>query len=144
VRAEQIRTLYRQSVGTAIVKPLNALIVAAMLWPSTSARLLVGWVAAGACRHRRSRYAAKPVPARPAAGRGNRRLGPLVSDRRCGSGTNVGVGRRAVLRLSGSVPQLLLIFVIGGMVAGASGEAAATVRVISAAKDLVKIYMEAN
>ena len=47
VQAEQIRTLYRQSLAIIAVNPLNAAIVVAVLWPWTEhPRLLLGWVAA--------------------------------------------------------------------------------------------------
>src|SRR5678816_777182 len=44
VRAEQIRTLYSQSVGLSLVNPLNAAIVVAVLWPSHRPELLLGWL----------------------------------------------------------------------------------------------------
>ena len=46
VHAEQIRTLYHQSLVIAAVNPLNAAIVATVLWPSADHRLLIAWVAA--------------------------------------------------------------------------------------------------
>src|SRR5689334_16749406 len=45
-KAEQIRTLYRQNVGIVTVNPLNAAIVAAVLWRSINRAELTGWVAA--------------------------------------------------------------------------------------------------
>src|SRR5262245_25109694 len=46
ILAEQVRTLFRQSAWILIVNPLNAAIVAAVLWSTPRAGLLLGWVAA--------------------------------------------------------------------------------------------------
>jgi hypothetical protein len=48
IQGEQIRTLYRQTQTVLIANCVNAAIVSALLWASTSHPLLVGWVAATA------------------------------------------------------------------------------------------------
>ena len=44
LQAERIRTLYRQSLAIIAVNPLNAAIVAVVLWPSADRRMLIAWL----------------------------------------------------------------------------------------------------
>jgi hypothetical protein len=123
VRAEQIRTLYRQSVGIIIVNPLNAAIVAAVLWPSNHPVLLAGWVAAmvavtAARGVLRSRYLRVLALANQTEVWARRFVIGAAA-----SGILWGLGA-ALFYEPQSVSQLLIIFVIGGMVAGASGTSA--------------------
>jgi hypothetical protein len=46
VHAEQIRTLYSQSLAIIAVNPLNAAIIAVVIWPWADHGLLTAWVAA--------------------------------------------------------------------------------------------------
>jgi signal transduction histidine kinase/ActR/RegA family two-component response regulator len=121
VHAEQIRTLYRQSLAIAAVNPLNAAIVAAVLWPSASPRLLIAWVVAmtavtlvrAVMRHRYFR--AQPSIDEHVVWARHLMWSALAT------GLLWGLGGAAFYDTRGLVPQLLPVFVIGGMVAGASG-----------------------
>ena len=121
VHAEQIRTLYSQSLAIIAVNPLNAAIIAVVIWPWADHGLLTAWVAAMAgvavlragLRHRylsAQRSTAEHVV-------WARRLvwAALATGLLWGVGGAVFYDPRAL------VSQLLLVFVIGGMVAGASG-----------------------
>ncbi len=122
VRAEQIRTLYRQSLAIIAVNPLNAAIVAAVLWPWTNhPRLLLGWVAAmvvvffvRASLRRAYFYAQPSIDEHHVWGR--RLVWSALA-----AGLVWGIGGAVFYDTGAFVPQLLLVFVIGGMVAGASG-----------------------
>jgi signal transduction histidine kinase/CheY-like chemotaxis protein len=121
VRAEQIRTLYSQSLAIIAVNPLNAAIVAAVLWPWADPRLLLGWVAVMAAVSilraglRRRYLRAHPSPDQHAVW-AQRVVGAAFA-----TGLVWGIGGALFYDPSAIVPQLVLVFVIGGMVAGASG-----------------------
>jgi signal transduction histidine kinase/ActR/RegA family two-component response regulator len=121
VQAERIRTLYSQSLAISAISPLNAAIVAAVLWPWADPRLLFGWVAvittvavlrAGL---RLSYFRADPSPHQHVVWA--RRLVWATFT----NGLLWGIGAAVFYDPSAIVPQLVLVFVIGGMVAGASG-----------------------
>jgi signal transduction histidine kinase len=121
VRAEQIRTLYRQSLAISAISPLNAVIVAAVLWPLTDRRLLTGWVAAMVAVSvvraiQRRRY----LRAQPSVDE------HVVWARRfmwtaLATGLLWGLGGAVFYDPDNLISQLVLVFVIGGTVAGASG-----------------------
>ncbi len=121
VHAERIRTLYQQSVGILLVNPLNAAVVAVVLWPSVSPALLAGWVAAMAAAtalralHRRQYFRA--LPPAPATDLWARRL--VIGGASTGFLWGLAVALFYDTRDLGT--QLLLIFVVAGMIAGASG-----------------------
>jgi signal transduction histidine kinase/CheY-like chemotaxis protein len=121
VRAEQIRTLYSQSSAILVVTPLNAAIVAAVLWPWVDQTLLIAWMAAtivvtiARAVLRRRYLAAQPPP--EAHDVWARRLvwGALAHGALWGVGAAVFYDGGAILQ------QSILVFVVGGMVAGAAG-----------------------
>jgi signal transduction histidine kinase/FixJ family two-component response regulator len=120
VRCELIRTLYRQSVGISVVNPLNAAIVAAVLWPSPYPVLLVGWVIAMAAVTvarvvLRSKYLQVLPPPEQTTPWARRFVTGAVA-----SGLLWGLAG-ALFYDPRFLAQLLVIFVIAGMVAGASG-----------------------
>ena len=121
VHAEQIRTLYRQSLTIAAVNPLNAAIVAAVLWQSANQRLLIAWVVAmTAVTIARAVIRRRYVRAQPSIDE------HVVWARRLtwtalATGLLWGLGGAVFYESTGLVLQLLPVFVIGGMVAGASG-----------------------
>ena len=121
VHAEQIRTLYHQSLVIVAVNPLNAAIVATVLWPSANHRLLIAWVAAmtavtlvrAVMRHRY--FSAQPSIDEHVIWARYLMWSALAT------GLLWGLGGATFYDTRGLVPQLLPVFVIGGMVAGASG-----------------------
>ena len=121
VHAERIRTLYRQSVGILLVNPLNAAVVTAVLWPSASPAPLAGWVAATAAvtavraLHRRQYLRALPPASETDSWARRLVVGAVLS--------GFFWGLAVVLFYDPRAPgiQLLLIFVVAGMIAGASG-----------------------
>ena len=121
VQAEQIRTLYSQSLAIFAVSPLTTTIVAAVLWPSADRRLLTAWVAAMivvilvrvALRRRYLR--AQPSAEETAIWARRLVWGALAT------GVLWGLGGALFYDPHSFVPQLVLAFAIGGMVAGASG-----------------------
>jgi signal transduction histidine kinase/ActR/RegA family two-component response regulator len=121
VHAEQIRTLYHQSLVIAAVNPLNAAIVATVLWPSANHRLLIAWVAAMTAVTlvravmRRRYFRAQPSIDEHVVWARHLLWSALAT------GLLWGLGGATFYDTRGLVPQLLPVFVIGGMVAGASG-----------------------
>ena len=121
VQAEQIRTLYSQSLAIFAVSPLTATIVAVVLWPSADRRLLIAWVTTmivvvivrAAVRYRYLR--AHPSADETSAWARRLEWGALVT------GLVWGLGGATFYDPGAFVPQLLLAFAVGGMVAGASG-----------------------
>ena len=121
VQAEQIRTLYSQSVALFAVSPVTATIVAVVLWPSADRRLLSAWVSAmivvvllrAAVRRRYLR--AHPSTEETAFWARRLVWGALIT------GLLWGVGGALLYDPRTFIPQLVLAFTIGGMVAGASG-----------------------
>ena len=121
VRAEQIRTLYSQSLAILIVNPLNAAIVAAVLWEWADHRLLLGWVAAMTAVTvvrvaLRQRFLGAPPPVEQHTVWARRLVWTALA-----TGLLWGLGGAVFYQARAVVPELLLVFVIGGMVAGASG-----------------------
>jgi signal transduction histidine kinase/CheY-like chemotaxis protein len=121
VKAEQIRTLYRQSLAIVAVNPLNAAIVAAVLWPMADHRLLIGWIAAmTAATVVRALLRQRYLLARPSIEQhvtwGRRLVWSALA-----VGLIWGIGGALFYDSRALVQQLVLVFVIGGMVAGASG-----------------------
>ena len=121
VQADQIRTLYSQSLAIFAVSPLTATIVAAVLWPSSDRRLLTAWVATMTVviivrAALRGRYL-RAQPSTEETATWARRLvwGAFITGLLWGIGGALFYDPRAL------VPQLVLVFAIGGMVAGASG-----------------------
>ena len=121
VQADQIRTLYSQSLAIFAVSPLTATIVAAVLWPSSDRRLLTAWVATMTVviivrAALRGRYL-RAQPSTEETATWARRLvwGAFIT------GLLWGIGGALLYDPRALVPQLVLVFAIGGMVAGASG-----------------------
>ena len=121
VQAEQIRTLYSQSLAIVVVNPLNAAIVAAVMWPFANHTSLIVWVAAmslvtAARAELRRRYLrTSPAPGQHYVWAHRLVWSALAAGLLWGLGGAIFYDSRAVFA------QLLVIFVIGGMVAGASG-----------------------
>lgn len=121
VQAEQIRTLYSQSLAIFAVSPLAASIVAVVLWPTADRRLLIGWVTAMTAvisvraLLRRRYFRAQPSAQFTATWARRLVWGALLT------GLVWGVGGALLYDPRPLVPQLVLVFTIGGMVAGASG-----------------------
>jgi signal transduction histidine kinase/CheY-like chemotaxis protein len=121
VRAEQVRTLYRQTTPVLLANCVNSVIVSAALWGSASRSFLLGWLlsmfvmsAARALLFRRYRELA-PAPADT----------PCWARRFVAGSATAGVlwGGAAFVLLEGASPasQLLITFVVGGMCAAAAG-----------------------
>jgi signal transduction histidine kinase/CheY-like chemotaxis protein len=121
VHAEQIRTLYNQSLAILVVNPLNAAIVAAVLWPWSDPGLLTGWVAAMTAVtvvrvELRHRYHTTQPPAEEHTVWARRLVWTALA-----TGLLWGLGGAVFYQARAVIPELVLVFVIGGMVAGASG-----------------------
>jgi signal transduction histidine kinase/CheY-like chemotaxis protein len=121
VRAEQVRTLYRQSAWIVAANPVNSAIVAAVLWSPGRGALCVAWVctvalvaAARVSLRRRYRRAAPPPPAAPLWAR-RYVIGTTAS------GLLWGAGSMLLYDPHAHASELFLAFVVGGMVAGAAG-----------------------
>jgi len=127
VRAEQIRTLYRQGVGVFAANPINALIVALVLWrtaPRGPALLWVGtmvMITAGRLVLRQ-RYLTRSPPAAEAD-----RWGTFFVAGTTLTGAAWGIGCSMLFDPQRPASQLLVTFVLGGMIAGASGTLASYV-----------------
>ncbi len=127
VRAEQIRTLYRQSVWVFAANPANALIVASVLWRPGTRVTSVIWVAAmvavtvGRLWARRS-YLRRQPPVEQTARWALRFVAGTLA-----TGTTWGVGCALLFDSQRPGAQLLVTFVLGGMIAGASGTLASYV-----------------
>jgi len=124
VRAELMRTLYRQPSWILLINPFNSAVVAGVLWQSVSPGLhgpIAVWVAAslvvaGLRALLRKRYVAAVGEATEAP-RWARRFTALVGL----AGLLWGAGGAAFYDPNAGVSQLIMVFVIGGMVAGAAG-----------------------
>jgi signal transduction histidine kinase len=122
VKAEQIRSLYRQSVAVFLTNPINALIVTATFWSSPAPRaFLAGWTAAmvlavaARLELRRRYWRAMPRP--DAANL----WGKLSVAGATVTGSLWGIGGFVLLGRAGTLSNLLVAFVIGGMCAAAAG-----------------------
>lgn len=120
VRAEQVRTLFAQSAPVFLANIVNALIIAALLWSRVSHALLIGWVSAIALMvlarlQMRKRYWAKEwTPAEEETWGLRFTIGSFCA------GTLWGFAGGVLM--PNSLPhQLVILFVIGGMAAGAAG-----------------------
>jgi signal transduction histidine kinase len=121
VRAEQIRTLYRQNVAVLLTNVINAAIVAAVLWASVSSDpLLIAWtlamaiVVAGRIELRRRYFAAAPRSDQAEVWGSRFVAGAAVTGLLWGAGG-------FLFFEGGPLSQLLITFVIGGMTAAAAG-----------------------
>jgi signal transduction histidine kinase/FixJ family two-component response regulator len=121
VVGEQVRTLYRQSVWIMMVNPLNAAIVGAVIWQSTRHSLIAIWVGltlavtlSRAALRRRYFLAAAPPEAVSPWGR-RAVIGAAIA------GALWGAGGALFYDPHLATTQLILIFVVGGMIAGAAG-----------------------
>ena len=127
VRAEQVRTLYRQSTPVLLANVINASIVSIALWSRASHGLLIGWIAsmtlmAIARVAMRRQYWARAWTAPEQARWGWRFT--------AGSFT-AGVlwGFAGGVLMPDSLPhQVLIVFVLGGMAAGAAASIACYMR----------------
>ena len=119
VRAEQIRTLYKQSAPVLLTNVLNALIIGVALWSHADHGLLVGWVAAMATMAlvrievRRRYWSRERSPDEQLTWGVRFTLGSLCAGLLWGFAG-------AVLLPASLAHQLLLVFVLGGMAAGAA------------------------
>jgi len=119
VRAEQVRTLYRQSAPVLLTNVLNAIILSAVLWSYTAHSLLVGWtcamtVMAIARIELRKRYWSRERAPQEQVLWGRRfTLGSLCA------GVLWGFAG-AVLLPAGLTQQMIVLFVLAGMAAGAA------------------------
>jgi signal transduction histidine kinase/CheY-like chemotaxis protein len=121
VRAEQIRTLYRQSVWVFVANPVNALIVSIVLHRWTSRSVHFGWVIAmvavtiGRLLLRRA-YLRRQPPTQEAGLWGARfAVGTMAT------GAAWGLGCALLFNPAETLNQPIITFVLGGMIAGASG-----------------------
>jgi signal transduction histidine kinase/CheY-like chemotaxis protein len=125
IQGEQIRTLYRQTGTVLIANCVNALIVSALLWTSTSHALLLGWLAVmalltlGRVVLARSYRRADPAPGEARAWGRRYVLGSALA------GVLWGAAGFFFLRDASPVSQLLLVFFVGGMCSAAAGTLAA-------------------
>jgi two-component system cell cycle sensor histidine kinase/response regulator CckA len=125
VRAEQIRTLYGQSVPVLSANVINALIISCALWSHTSHALLISWAATMTLMVvarilMRRRYWS--VESRPAADQ--ERWGiRFVIGSLC-AGLLWGFAGGVLMPADLFAQQVLIVFVIGGMGAGAAASIA--------------------
>jgi signal transduction histidine kinase/CheY-like chemotaxis protein len=121
IQGEQIRTLYRQTETVLLANCVNALIVSALLWTSTSHALLVGWLAAMGV----------VSLARLILARRYRRVAPSAVDARAWGSRSVagsvlsgvlwGSAGYFFLQEAAPVSQLIMAFFVGGMCSAAAG-----------------------
>jgi PAS domain S-box-containing protein len=120
IRSEQVRTLYSQSAPVLLANVLNAVIVATLLWSRVSHALLAGWVATMTVMEvvrleMRKRYWAQEwTPAQEETWGLRFTIGSLCAGMLWGFAGGV--------LMPDSLPhQVVILFVIGGMAAGAAG-----------------------
>jgi len=121
VRAEQIRTLYRQSVWVFAANPLNALILTLVLWRPEERAWRLGWLVAvcivtGARLAIRRRFLAQ-MPSHEDASR----WGTAFVAGAFAAGCLWGVAGAMFYDPQSPGAELLVTFLLGGMIAGASG-----------------------
>ncbi|MES1165173.1 MAG: ATP-binding protein [Verrucomicrobiota bacterium] len=121
VRAEQIRTLYRQSVWVFLANPINAIILSLVLWNVSSRPLLLAWTgtmglvtAVRLWLRWRFQRVAPPLEQTPAWAARFVAATAII-------GLVWGVGAALMYDPQNPALQLFVIFLVGGMVAGASG-----------------------
>jgi signal transduction histidine kinase/CheY-like chemotaxis protein len=125
VRAELVRTIYRQSTPVLVANCINAGILSAALWGTAPRSLLLLWsslVALMALVRARlwKRYREQAPPASEAAAWGGRFVaGSAVA------GVLWGAAGFWMLHSTGPVSELLVIFMVGGMCTAAAGTLAA-------------------
>jgi signal transduction histidine kinase len=121
VRAEQIRTLYRQSVPVLSTSLVNAIIVSATVWGSASRPLLLGWTGIMALMTvvrlwlRREFWRTSPGPEQA------RRWGSWFVAGSVTAGVLWGGSTLWVMDPRAPLSLILFTFVLGGMSAGAAG-----------------------
>jgi PAS domain S-box-containing protein len=123
VRAEQLRTLYRQSAPVLLANVVNASIVSIALWSSAPHGLLIGWtssialMAVARIRMHRAYWARERTPSEQARWGARFTAGSLTAGLLWGFAGGV--------LMPDSLPhQVLLVFVLGGMAAGAAASIA--------------------
>ena len=119
VIAEKIRTLYRQGPWILALNPVNAVVVGAVLWVPARGPLIVAWVIATAL------VAALRAALRVGYG-ATREPAPLTWGRRYAVGTGAsgllwGAGSVLLYASGDHTSELILVFVLAGMTAGAAG-----------------------
>jgi len=121
VRAEKVRTLYRQTTAVLLTNTINSVIVCVMLWNSAPKSQLLGWItllgATSISRMLLFRRYQKTPPAPHAAELWGARfvVGSVTA------GTLWGGAGFLLLPQASNLSQLLITFVIGGMCAAAAG-----------------------
>jgi signal transduction histidine kinase/ActR/RegA family two-component response regulator len=125
VRAEQVRTLFGQSVIVLLANAVNALIIGAVLLPSAPVAPLVAWMAlmtattAARLELRRRYLRRRPGPEEATRWGARFVVGSTLT------GVLWGVGSVLLFEQGGAPGKLLITFVVGGMTAGAAGTLAA-------------------
>jgi PAS domain S-box-containing protein len=120
VRSEQVRTLYAQSAPVLLANVVNAIIIAWVLWSRVSHELLVGWVAvmtlmvAVRILMRQRYWAQEWTPAEDETWGLRFTVGSLCAGMLWGFAGGV-------LMPASLLHQVVILFVIGGMAAGAAG-----------------------
>jgi signal transduction histidine kinase len=119
VAAQRTRVLYGQSPWLQAVNPVNAAIVGAVLWSPQRGVLIAAWVAAMAAVATvrvilRARYLRQEAPAGPMWARRYALMAGV-------SGVLWGLGSLLLYSPRDPTAGLLLVFVAGGMTAGAAG-----------------------
>jgi PAS domain S-box-containing protein len=123
VRAEQVRTLYRQSTPVLLANVVNALIISVALWSRAQHPLLLAWTATITVMvlvriQMRQRYWSRDWRLDE-----QERWGTRFSVGSLCAGALWGIAGGALM--PDSLPhQILIIFVLGGMAAGAAGSIA--------------------
>jgi signal transduction histidine kinase/ActR/RegA family two-component response regulator len=121
VRADQIRTLYNQSGPILLANVLNAAVVTATLWPTTSRVLLLSWAVAvalmtlGRIELRRRYLKARPSRTQMEPWGTRFVIGSLLG------GSLWGIAGVLFFDPNNALAQILITFSIGGMAAGAAG-----------------------
>src|SRR5690349_2187253 len=127
VRAEQVRTLFRQSAPVLLANVFNAVILSVVLWTRVHHGLLLGWAGAvalvvAARIEMRRRYWSKDWTAAEQEAWGARfTLSSLCSGSLWGFAG-------AVLPPASLPHQVVVVFVVGGMAAGAAGTLSCVMR----------------